>query len=259
MRLLHLGISATSAASLFCLGISPVFASTVTVQPGQTLWSISQSEHISLQSLESANPTINFSDLLVGTVLQLPATQSQQNTYVVQPSDTLWKIAQRYNISVTALTNANPTVNPMNLIVGTVINIPTQTSPSQNPTNVEQQNQYWLEHAIHAEADGEPLDAQIAVGDVILHRLDSGTYGSTVKDVLFQVTNGHYQFTCVANGQIYTSPTASNIQAADDALLNHDNLVPGALVFYNPAKTVSGSWVWSQPTIAKIGDFIFAK
>ncbi len=264
MRLLHLGISAISAASLFCLATSPAFASTVTVQPSQTFWSISQSNHVSLQSLESANPSVNPSDLSVGTVLQLPAGQTS-STYVVHSGDSLWKIAQRYNTSVTSITKANPTLSPADLIIGTTINIPSstmnsaQTNFNQSSTNIYQQNLYWMEHAIHAEADGEPLDAQIAVGDVILHRLETGTYGSTIKDVLFQVINGHYQFTCVANGQIYTTPTASSIQAANDVLVNHDDMVPGAFVFYNPAKTASGSWVWSQPAIAKIGDFIFAK
>jgi N-acetylmuramoyl-L-alanine amidase len=266
LRLLHLGLSAASAASVFCLTIMPASADTVTVQPGQTLWSISQTLHVPIQSLESANPSVNASDLLVGTVLQVPSTGPlKPNTYVIQRGDTFWKIAVRYSISVTSLANANKSVNPANLLVGTTINIPlnvqssSQNTSNQNAASVDEQNLYWMEHAIHAEADGEPLSAQIAVGDVIFHRMEAGTYGSTVKDVLFQVINGHYQFTCVLNGQIYSSPTSSNVQAADDVLINHEDVVPGALVFYNPAKTAASSWVWAQPTVAKISDFVFAK
>lgn len=266
MRLLHLGLSAASAASVICLTIMPASADTFTVQPGQTLWRISQALHVPLQSLESANPSVNASNLLVGTILQVPSTSAlKPNTYVIQHGDTFWKIAERYSTSVTSIANANKSVNPANLLVGTTINIPTsvqspsQINSNQNAASVGEQNLYWMEHAIHAEAVGEPLSAQIAVGDVILHRLEAGTYGSTVKDVLFQVINGHYQFTCVLNGQIYSSPTTSNIQAADDVLINHEDVAPGALVFYNPAKTPANSWVWSQPTVAKIGDFVFAK
>lgn len=264
MRLKTLGISIGSTVAAICLGTFPAYASTVSVQSGQTMWTISQSHHISLSSLESANPSINPLNLTVGTRLQIPNQQS--STYVVQSGDTFWTIARHFNVSVNSLEVSNPTVNSSNLLVGTRLVIPpnvnsASTAVGVNHTNssIAQQNLYWMEHVINAEAAGEPLQAQIAVGDVILHRLDAGTYGSTVHDVVFQVINGHYQFTSVENGYIYSSPSAESIQAAKDVLQNQQDVVPGALVFYNPTKTSSSSWVWSQPTITKIGDLVFAK
>ncbi|MCL5934985.1 MAG: L,D-transpeptidase family protein [Bacillota bacterium] len=44
--------------------------------------------------------------------------------YVVQPGDTLWKIAREHNISLDALLAANPLANPDRLEVGQKINIP---------------------------------------------------------------------------------------------------------------------------------------
>jgi len=44
--------------------------------------------------------------------------------YTIQQGDTLWRLAQRYNITVTALVATNPNINPTNLLVGQVICIP---------------------------------------------------------------------------------------------------------------------------------------
>lgn len=44
--------------------------------------------------------------------------------YVIQPGDTLYKIAQMYGVSVQDIINANPNVNPYNLYVGQIIQVP---------------------------------------------------------------------------------------------------------------------------------------
>lgn len=200
----------------------------------------------------------------LGTVFTFGTVSAMASSYaVVQPGQSMWKIAQTHGVSVDALEQANPSVNPMNLLVGTKLTLPTTentsaVASSSTSTSSWKQNLYWLEHVINAEAGGESLETQIAVGDVILHRLDSGQYGNTVHDVVFQVTSGHYQFTSVMNGYIYTSPNASSIQAAID-VMNGQDVVPGAFVFYNPAQTPAGSWVWSQPTVSQIGHLVFAK
>lgn len=48
--------------------------------------------------------------------------------YVVRPGDTLFKIAQTYNVSVSLLTQANQIENPNNLVVGQAIVIPIRGS-----------------------------------------------------------------------------------------------------------------------------------
>ncbi|WP_245629991.1 LysM peptidoglycan-binding domain-containing protein [Alicyclobacillus acidiphilus] len=240
------------------------------------MWTIAKQEGVSVQALESANPNVDPTKLQPGTKLQLPQTSGSStspSTYVVRPGDTLFNIAKRYGMSVSRLESLNPTVQPKNLLVGTTLRIKASsqaTAPvkavsvssgtAKVPASADtSSNLYWMEHVIHAEAGSEPLKAQIAVGDVILHRLKAGSYGKTVKDVVFQVIDGHYQFTCVENGYIYTNPTALNDEAAMDVLSRGEDVVPGALVFYNPAKTPSVSWVRSQPSITSIGDFVFAR
>ncbi|MCL6442598.1 MAG: cell wall hydrolase [Alicyclobacillus sp.] len=210
-----------------------------------------------------------------GCVAMMAMTPASAATVRVHPGDTLWKLSKRYHVSLAAVLAANPQVEPLNLRIGSRVNIPTtkaakpispqqsslhrHANPVTKPSSVASQNLYWLSHLIHAEADGEPLKAQIAVGDVVWHRMHAGGYGSTVKQVIFQTIAGHPQFTSVANGWIYTAPTAVNVRAAKAVLQHHTDVVPGALVFYTPSKTPAGSWVWSQPKIANIGDFVFAR
>ena len=44
--------------------------------------------------------------------------------YVIQPGDTLYKISQMYGVTVQEVIDANPNVNPYNLYVGQIIQIP---------------------------------------------------------------------------------------------------------------------------------------
>ncbi|MDQ0188711.1 cell wall hydrolase [Alicyclobacillus cycloheptanicus] len=295
-RFSSITISAAAAAAAMALGAVPasaetISAHTVTVQPNQTLWKIARASHVPVASLEVANPSVQPLNLLVGTEVRVPSIIKHD----VQPGDTLWKLAKQYNVSLSDLEAANPTLNPMVLWVGSVVYILAQTPAASAPaasstassastasgqasalaqsrasagtaststdtsSSLASQNLYWMAHVINAEAGGESEQAQIAVGDVILHRLQSGSYGSTVKDVVFQISDGHYQFTSVMDGYIYTTPTASSWQAAQQVLDDGTDLVPGALVFYDPAQTPAGSWVWNQPTITQIGSLVFAK
>ena len=297
MRKLCLAVSA--AALMGGFGVTSAWAATnsIVVRPGDTLWRLSQTHHVSIQALEAANPTVNPSDLLVGTVLRLPgsaataavrpryagrtsykapsrpkATPSTPATVTVRPGDTFWKIAQAHHLSVKALEAANPSLNPGNLLVGSVLHLPnagakaidtanvkaTRTVVSHPQQSLQQQNLYWMEHIINAEAGYEPLKTQIAVGDVVIHRMRSG-YGRTVRDVVFQVVNGRHQFTTVTNGEVYKTPGPTSVQAAMDVLSKGMDVVPGAFVFYNPAVAPKGSWVTMQPKVAQIGHLMFAK
>lgn len=122
-------------------------------------------------------------------------------------------------------------------------------------------NRYWMAHVIYAESGGESYDTQVAVGDVVYHRMHSSTFGDTgsVYDVVFQRTNGVYQFSCVPNRSIYKTPSASAWRAADAVLHEHVDLVPGAYVFDNPSEVSADNWVEKQPYLATFGHLVFAK
>lgn len=242
-----------------------------TVQPGDTYWTISQQTGVSIATLEAANPSIPAWNLQPYETVDLSSTAagSGTSTYTVQAGDTFWRIANQFSISVSALEQANASIPADNLQTGQVLSIPSSSTSSSTGTDTSStgsgtapvatgSDAYWMAHLIAAEADGQPTDAKLAVGAVVMNRTHAQGFASTVQGVIFQTLNGHAQFTCVANGWIYNvQPSAQDIQIANQVLQGTD-ILPGALVFYNPAQTPSGSWVWSQPVLASYGNLTFA-
>ena len=102
-------------------------------------------------------------------------------------------------------------------------------------------NVYWLSRIINAEARGESLDGQIAVGNVVLNRVASPLFPDTIYTVIFQTTYGIIQFSPIANGSIYTTPAESCVIAAKLAL-DGANTASDSLYFLN-VKAATTLWV----------------
>ena len=111
---------------------------------------------------------------------------------------------------------------------------------------------YLLAKCIHAEARGEPYVGQVAVGAVILNRVESSSFPNTIAGVIYQP----YAFTAVNDGQINLEPNTSAYNAARDALNGWDPTY-GSIYYYNPA-TATSSWIWSRKVTVKIGKHVFA-
>ena len=99
---------------------------------------------------------------------------------------------------------------------------------------------YWLSRIISAEARGESLAGQIAVGAVVLNRVASAEFPNTIYDVIFDRKWG-VQFEPTMNGEIWREPAASAVIAAKLAL-DGANPVGECLYFLN-RKTASSGWI----------------
>ena len=99
---------------------------------------------------------------------------------------------------------------------------------------------YWLSRIISAESRGEPSLGQIAVGNVILNRMRAKEFPNTIWGVIFDKKYG-VQFTPVANGTIYNTPSESSVIAAKICLEGY-SLSSEILYFYAPYGSTS-SWV----------------
>ena len=114
---------------------------------------------------------------------------------------------------------------------------------------------YWLSRIISAESRGEPLLGQIAVGNVVLNRVESSMYPDTIYGVIFDRKYG-IQFTPVATGTIYNNANAECIRAAK-MVLEGTSVNDGVLYFVNP-KIATNSWVQKNRTFAfSIGNHYF--
>lgn len=112
---------------------------------------------------------------------------------------------------------------------------------------------YLLAKVIAAEARGEPYTGQVAVGAVVLNRVEHSSFPDTISGVIYQAG----AFSCVTDSNWNVSPTDTAKKAAQDAINGWDPS-GGALYYYNPAKT-SNQWIRSRPVIVVIGSHRFCK
>lgn len=108
-----------------------------------------------------------------------------------------------------------------------------------------------LARVISAEARGEPYVGQVAVGAVILNRVEHPSFPSSVAGVVYQPG----AFTCMVDGQIDQPVAESAVRAAQEAL-NGSDPSGGAIYYFNPS-TATSSWIWSRPLIKVIGKHRF--
>lgn len=111
-----------------------------------------------------------------------------------------------------------------------------------------------LARVIYGEARGEGLKGKIAVGAVILNRVNNENFSDSIREVILE--NG--QFSSIFDGQAYNYfPSEECIEAARMALLGYDP-TGGALFFYNP-EVANLEWISARKVIGKIDDHVFAK
>ena len=100
-----------------------------TVKSGDSLWSIAKKYNVSVADLKEANG-LTSSKLSIGDVLKIPTKEEKpvkENVYVVKSGDSLYKIAQNYDTTVSELIQLN-NLTSTNLSIGQILEIPTTTS-----------------------------------------------------------------------------------------------------------------------------------
>lgn len=116
----------------------------------------------------------------------------------------------------------------------------TQKPVSDAASFYNSEDLYWLSRIISAESRGEPLIGQIAVGNVVLNRVRSKDYPSTVKAVVFDRKHG-VQFSPIIDGSIYNTPSASAITAAKICLEGYT--VSEKILFFYAPKVIPTCWI----------------
>ena len=112
---------------------------------------------------------------------------------------------------------------------------------------------YLLAKVIAGEARGESYVGQVAVGAVVLNRVEQSSFHDSIAGVVYQPG----AFSCVYDSNWSVAPTAESQKAARDAINGWDPS-GGAIYYYNPAKT-SNQWIRSRPVIVTIGSHLFCK
>lgn len=110
-----------------------------TIQAGDTLYSISQRYNVPVSLLMQVNNIANPYCLKIGQRICIPRIEAAQNDnscsgffHTIAPDDTPYLLAKRYGVSLEAILEANPSMNPYNLMIGAQICIP-GTRPESAP------------------------------------------------------------------------------------------------------------------------------
>lgn len=98
--------------------------SSVEVQKGDTLYSLSKKYEVPLRSIIDANNLQAPYTLNIGQVLSLPTRQ----TYTVEKGDTLYSISRRYDVDITTLSKLNGLKEPYAINVGQKLALPESVS-----------------------------------------------------------------------------------------------------------------------------------
>lgn len=110
-----------------------------------------------------------------------------------------------------------------------------------------------LAKIINAEAGNQPYEGMLAVGNVVLNRVESDGFPDTIRGVIYQKG----QFQPVSNGAINKPPSEEAIQAAKAVLEGVRVIDEDVIFFYNP-KISTSKWIFTRHVVFKIGDHAFA-
>ena len=100
-----------------------------TIKSGDTLYKLAMEYNTTVEAIMRVNPGINPDNLQIGQVIcipegVMPPPLCDGTLYTVRPGDTMYSIAQMFNVPFGALIDANPGVDPANLQIGQQICIP---------------------------------------------------------------------------------------------------------------------------------------
>jgi len=242
---------ATSLIAGISLFSSNAYAATYTTVSGDSLFKISNIFNTSITSIMNDNK-LTSTNLNIGQKLNVPGI-----THTVKKGESLYLISKSYKIPLETLRRANNIYTDY-LDIGQKLNVPVKSSTS--PESADNASSYsasdldLLARLITAEAQGEEYNAKVAVGAVVLNRVESDTFENTIKDVIYEKIDGYYQFTPVLNGWINKPADADSIKAAKEAL-NGVDPTNGALFYFD--KTATNKWLLSRPVSIKIDNMIF--
>lgn len=175
---------------------------------------------------------------------------NQVAPYVVKKGDTWQSISEELGVELSLLKDRNPSFGSA-LYVGDEIK---WVIPSMMSDELVNPNVNLLAKLIQVEAGYESYEGQLAVGNVVVNRVDDPRFPDTIYDVIY----AKGQFPPALNGTLDTiEPSENSLKAAREALLGV-TVAEDALYFYNPDVS-SSPFFRSLELVVEIGNHRFVK
>ncbi|MEE0775543.1 MAG: cell wall hydrolase [Bacillota bacterium] len=249
---------------LCSVGVSAAEVNTTyTVQNGDTVYKIAQKFNVDQSAIINGNGLSNGGTLIYpGMNLRIDsnAKNNPNGNYAVSNGDTLYCLAQSYGLSVESIMTANGLTadriySGQKIYLEGAASAPEDNDSAADPSITLTEDELWMmAKMIYGEARGESYEGQVAVGAVIMNRIESPLFPNTMYGVLFQKN----QFSAVDDGQYYLTPNATAVAAAKDAARGVDP-THGSLFYWNPVKAPNNAFLNSKEIVATIGGHVFAK
>jgi len=163
------------------------------VTKGETLWSISKQYNTPLEPILACNNIKDKDTLSIGQIIKilkgnLPAADSTM--YIVKKGDTLWTIAQQYNLTVNSILANNNISNSELISIGQEMKIPSHKNAVAetnivNQTVIDKKNNN-INNNISQPENAEPIVYTVKSGDNLWNI--SRKYGVSVE-VIIDINN----------------------------------------------------------------------
>ncbi len=122
---------------------------THTVIKGETLHGISRMYHVTIDQIKALNPGLT-DNLRLGTALEIPQATQQATAqglytyHTIEPKDTLYGLAKKYNVTMQHILDENPGLSQLNFSIGKIVRIKADSKPqtSQNSTYNAEETTY---------------------------------------------------------------------------------------------------------------------
>lgn len=107
-----------------------------TVQPGETLSSLSRTYNVSINDIKAMNPEL-ADYLVIGHEMKIPQpkslyiNESQYTYHTIEPKETLFSVAKKYGVSMQNIIDENIGLNENSFSVGKIIRIQNQQPVAQ--------------------------------------------------------------------------------------------------------------------------------
>ncbi|MFR9165884.1 MAG: LysM peptidoglycan-binding domain-containing protein [Dysgonomonas sp.] len=116
------------------------------IQPKETLYSVSKLYNVSIENILAANPGLNSDNFRIGLAVKIPKGVSAAatltpsipvvpegySTHIVQSKETLYSISRKYNLSMDEIANANPEIKTNGLKMNMTLLIPSANLSSSS-------------------------------------------------------------------------------------------------------------------------------
>lgn len=116
--------------------------------------------------------------------------------------------------------------------------------------NLSEADYNTLLRIVEAEAGCEDENGKLLVANVVLNRVDSSKFPSTVQGVVYQADGGKVQFTPAYNGRLQSVKVSDETRSAVERALYGEDISGGALYFVatGVAGAEKSSWFYNNLT-----------